>query len=83
MECWISGWTAPKQGVVDVVREAWMCESGKDECVRVSEGPETVYWWGTEFGRCSEEWVLTIFQGKLQQATDLRTMGRWVWTLSY
>ena len=47
MECWISDWTSPKQGVVDVVREKWMCESGKDECVRVSVGPETTYWWGT------------------------------------
>ena len=51
MECWISDWTAPKLEVVDVVREAWMCESGKDECVRVSAGPETAYWWGTEFSR--------------------------------
>ena len=31
MECWISDWTTPKQEVVDVVREVWMCESGKDE----------------------------------------------------
>ena len=51
MECWISGWTAPNQEVVDVVREAWMCESGKDECVRASAGPETTYWRGTEFSR--------------------------------
>ena len=51
MECWISGWTAPNQEVVDVVREAWMCESGKDECVRASAGPETAYWRGTEFSR--------------------------------
>jgi ribonuclease HI len=51
MECWISGWTAPNQEVVDVVREAWMCESGKDECARASAGPETAYWRGTEFSR--------------------------------
>ncbi len=37
--------------VVDVVREVWMCESGKDECVRASAGPETAYWRGTEFSR--------------------------------
>ncbi len=28
-----------------------MCESGKDECVRASAGPETAYWRGTEFSR--------------------------------
>ena len=51
MECWISGWTAPKQEVAEAVREAWMWESGKDECVRTSAGPEAAYWRGTEFSR--------------------------------
>ena len=51
MECWISDWTAPKQEVSEAVRETWMCESGKDECVRTSVGSETAYWWGTEFSR--------------------------------
>ncbi len=31
-----------------------MCESGKDECVRVSGGPETTYWRGTEFSRMGD-----------------------------
>ena len=47
----MSGWTAPKQEVAEAVREAWMCESKKDECVRTSVGPEATYWWGTEFSR--------------------------------
>jgi hypothetical protein len=51
MECWISVRTTPKQEVVDVVRETWMCESGKDEYVRASAGPETAYCRGTEFSR--------------------------------
>ena len=34
---------APKQEVAEVVKEVWMCESGKDECVHTSEGTETVY----------------------------------------
>ncbi len=42
-ECWISGWTTPKQEVVETVREVWMCESGKDECVCASPGTETTY----------------------------------------
>jgi hypothetical protein len=51
MECWVSGWTAPKQEVTESVRETWMWELGKDECVRTDAGPETAYWWGTEFIR--------------------------------
>ena len=51
MKFWISGWTAPKQEVVEAVCEVWMWESGKDECVRTSVGPEATYWWGTEFSR--------------------------------
>ena len=51
MEFWISGWTDPKQEVTEVVRESWMWESGKDECVHTNPGPETVYWLGTEFSR--------------------------------
>jgi hypothetical protein len=46
-----SGWTVPKQEVTEVVREAWMWESGKDEYVHTDVGPETGYWWGTEFRR--------------------------------
>jgi hypothetical protein len=37
MECWVSGWTAPKQEVTEAVREAWMWELRKDECVRTWE----------------------------------------------
>jgi len=51
MECWISGWTAPNQEAAEAVREAWMRESGKDECVLTSAGPEAAYWRGTEFSR--------------------------------
>ena len=51
MECWVSGWTAPKQDVAEAVREAWMGESGKDECIRTGVGPEAAYWLGTEFSR--------------------------------
>jgi ribonuclease HI len=51
MECWISCWTAPKQAVTEAVREAWMRESGKDECIRTDAGPEAAYWRGTEFNR--------------------------------
>ena len=51
MECWVSGWTAPKQEVTEAVREDWMWELGKDECVHTDAGPETSYWRGTEFGR--------------------------------
>jgi hypothetical protein len=51
MEFWISGWTAPKQEVAEAVCEVWMWESGKDECVRTSAGPEATYWWGTKFSR--------------------------------
>ena len=51
MECWVSGWTAPKQNVAEAVREAWMGGSGKDECIRASVGPEAAYWRGTEFSR--------------------------------
>jgi hypothetical protein len=46
-----AGWTAPKQEVAEAVREVWMWESGKDECVRTSAGPEAAYWRGTEFSR--------------------------------
>jgi hypothetical protein len=60
MECWISCWTAPKQAVTEAVREAWMRESGKDDCVRTSAGPEAAYWWG----RSLAEWVATIDQDK-------------------
>ena len=49
MEFWISGWTAPKQEVAEAVREAWMWESGKVECVRTSAGPKAAYFRGTEF----------------------------------
>jgi hypothetical protein len=28
-----------------------MWELGKDECVHTDAGPETAYWWGTEFSR--------------------------------
>jgi hypothetical protein len=51
MECWVSGWTAPKQEVTEVVWESWMWELGKDECVRIDPGPETAYCRGTEFSR--------------------------------
>jgi ribonuclease HI len=34
MECWVSGWTVPKQEVTEAVRESWMWELGKNECVR-------------------------------------------------
>ena len=51
MEYWIAGWTVPKQEVTEAVRETWMWESGKDECVHTSEGPETAYRRGTEFSR--------------------------------
>jgi hypothetical protein len=51
MESWVSGWTAPKQEVTEAVREAWMWESGKDECVRTDAGPEAAYWRGTEPSR--------------------------------
>jgi hypothetical protein len=51
MECWVSGWTAPKQEVTEAVRKAWMWESGKDECARTDAGPEAAYWRGTEFSR--------------------------------
>ena len=51
MEGWISDWTAPKQEGAESVRETWMCESGKDECVRTSAGSKTAYWRGTEFSR--------------------------------
>ena len=51
MECWISDCTSPKQEVTEVVRETWMCESGKDECVRTSAGSESAYCRGTEFSR--------------------------------
>ncbi len=61
MECWISGWTAPKQEVTEAVREAWMWESGKDECVRTNALPEAAYWRGTDG---LAEWVVTISQDK-------------------
>jgi hypothetical protein len=51
MECWVSGWTAPKQDVAEAVREVWMGESGKDECIRTDVGSEAAYWRGTEFSR--------------------------------
>ena len=51
MECWVSGWTTPKQEVTETVRETWMWESGKYECVRTEAGPEAAYWRGTEFSR--------------------------------
>jgi ribonuclease HI len=51
MECWVSGWTAPKQEVTETVREAWMWESGKDECIQTDAGPEATYCRGTEFIR--------------------------------
>ena len=51
MECWVSGWTAPKQEVMETVSEAWMWESGKDECIRTDTGPEASYYRGTEFIR--------------------------------
>jgi ribonuclease HI len=53
MECWVSGWTAPKQEMTEAVREEWMWELGKDECVRTDAGPEAAYWRGTEFSRMS------------------------------
>jgi len=37
--------------VAEAVREAWMWDSGKDECVRTDPGPEATGWWGTEFSR--------------------------------
>jgi hypothetical protein len=33
------------------VREAWVGESGKDECIRAEVGPEAAYCRGTEFSR--------------------------------
>jgi hypothetical protein len=51
IECWVSGWIAPKQDVAEAVREAWVGELGKDECIRTSVGSETAYWRGTEFSR--------------------------------
>ncbi len=39
------------QEVTEAVREAWMWESGKDECVRTDAGPEAAYWPGKEFSR--------------------------------
>jgi hypothetical protein len=51
MKCWVSGWTAPKQEATEAVRESWMWESGKDECVRTNAGPEAAYSRGTEFSR--------------------------------
>jgi hypothetical protein len=51
MEYWVSGWTAPKQEVTEEVRESWMWEFGKDECVRTDAGPEAAYWRGMEFSR--------------------------------
>jgi hypothetical protein len=53
-ECWISGWTAPNQEVAEAVSEAWMCETGKDECVRATMGPEAAYW----RGRSLAEWAV-------------------------
>jgi hypothetical protein len=41
IECWVSGWTVPKQEVTEAVWEVWMWESGKDEYVRTDVGPET------------------------------------------
>ena len=35
-----AGWTVPKQEVSEVVRESWMWESGKDEYVHTSVGPQ-------------------------------------------
>jgi hypothetical protein len=43
MECWVSGWTTPKQEVMEAVREVWMWESGKDECVHTDAGQEIAY----------------------------------------
>ena len=71
MECWISGWTSPKQEVVDTVRESWMCESGKDECARDSAGPETAYWWGTEFSRMGGY----NFPGQIEASDGLEGYG--------
>jgi hypothetical protein len=51
MECWVSGWTTPKQEVTAAVRESWMWELGKDECVLTDAGPEAAYCRGTEFSR--------------------------------
>jgi hypothetical protein len=79
MECWISGWTAPNQEVVEAVREAWIWNSGKDECVCTSAGPEAAYW----RGRSLAEWAVTISQDKLQQVMDLRATGPWERALSY
>jgi hypothetical protein len=61
MECWVSGWTAPKQEVTEAVREAWMWESGKDECVLTDAGPEAGYWRGTEYSRMGDY----DFQGQI------------------
>jgi hypothetical protein len=51
MECWVSGWTTPKQEVTETVWESWMWELGKDECVLTDAGPETTYCRETEFSR--------------------------------
>ncbi len=51
MECWVSGWTAPKQEVTESEWETWMWELGKDECVRTDAGPEAAFLRGTEFNR--------------------------------
>ncbi len=32
-----------KQEVTEAVREEWMWESGKDECVHTDPGPEAAY----------------------------------------
>ncbi len=36
---------------MEAVREVWMWELGKDECVHTDAGPEASYWRGTEFSR--------------------------------